>query len=342
MDDMKKQRLDYFDIAKGISMICIIMGHMGLTKVNSFVYTFHVPIFFLISGYFLNDKISIGKYVKKKIKQLFIPYWTTCAFIIVGIILNDTIQYKSLYRTVNNIHIWIIASLYGSGGPIKTQPVFVEKQIGALWFLPALFFACMIVRLFLEYKYSFIWILAIAYIGYKSKEFIWLPMSIQAGMLASLFVYLGGAARKEDIMEQKVSFPILSVLAGTWLLCVIYGGQFYLVENYLGNGLMDILGALAASYIVVFFSKIIGEKNNFIIKILKFIGENSLYILCIHAFELKVLSWNWIKDLLGETSSEIFVSGFIFLAKLIFCLTIAWVLQNVKKFGLAIRKRYYK
>ena len=35
-----KKREDCFDIAKGIAILCIILGHMGIARVNSFVFTF--------------------------------------------------------------------------------------------------------------------------------------------------------------------------------------------------------------------------------------------------------------------------------------------------------------
>ena len=79
-----KTRLDYLDIAKGFAMICIIMGHMGLEKVNSFVFTFHVPIFFLISGYFLNTRLSFGDFLRNMARQLLITYTITCICIIGG------------------------------------------------------------------------------------------------------------------------------------------------------------------------------------------------------------------------------------------------------------------
>lgn len=44
--EAKKRRLEYVDVAKGIGIICIILGHLGLASVNKVVFTFHVPIFF--------------------------------------------------------------------------------------------------------------------------------------------------------------------------------------------------------------------------------------------------------------------------------------------------------
>ena len=39
-------RLRFVDIAKGISIICIILGHLGIHNITRVVFTFHVPIFF--------------------------------------------------------------------------------------------------------------------------------------------------------------------------------------------------------------------------------------------------------------------------------------------------------
>ena len=39
-----KQRKSFIDIAKGIAIISIILGHLGVYQINRVVYTFHVPI----------------------------------------------------------------------------------------------------------------------------------------------------------------------------------------------------------------------------------------------------------------------------------------------------------
>ena len=49
---LENKRLQYIDIAKGIAMICIILGHMGNANINRVVFTFHVPIFFLYNRVF--------------------------------------------------------------------------------------------------------------------------------------------------------------------------------------------------------------------------------------------------------------------------------------------------
>ena len=60
----KITRLQYIDIAKGIAMICIILGHLGNASINRIVFTFHVPIFFFITGYFTNKKRDLNGFIK--------------------------------------------------------------------------------------------------------------------------------------------------------------------------------------------------------------------------------------------------------------------------------------
>ncbi|WP_207662353.1 acyltransferase family protein [Coprococcus comes] len=56
---LENKRLQYIDIAKGIAMICIILGHMGNANINRVVFTFHVPIFFFITGYFIRINVKL-------------------------------------------------------------------------------------------------------------------------------------------------------------------------------------------------------------------------------------------------------------------------------------------
>ena len=55
-------RIEWIDLAKGLAMILIIAGHAGHDPVDRFLYTFHVPVFFLISGYFITEKGSFGSF----------------------------------------------------------------------------------------------------------------------------------------------------------------------------------------------------------------------------------------------------------------------------------------
>lgn len=81
MKNNSNKRLPEFDIAKGIAILCVILGHLGIKSINRVVFMFHMPLFFLISGYFLSLTDSFELFSKKKFKQCIIPYIATCAMI---------------------------------------------------------------------------------------------------------------------------------------------------------------------------------------------------------------------------------------------------------------------
>lgn len=70
-------------------MLCIIAGHFGIVSAERFVFTFHVPLFFLLSGYFLSTKVSFLPFMKQKARQLLVPYYVTgVVLLIVATIVN--------------------------------------------------------------------------------------------------------------------------------------------------------------------------------------------------------------------------------------------------------------
>ena len=75
-------RLTYMDVAKGFGILCVIAGHMGNETINRFVFSFHMPLFFVISGYFISERLCSSELLKKRIKQLIPPYIFTCLVVI--------------------------------------------------------------------------------------------------------------------------------------------------------------------------------------------------------------------------------------------------------------------
>ena len=53
-------RIDYLDITKGFGIFCIVIGHNEVTQwLNDWVYSFHVPLFFILSGYFCKQPVLL-------------------------------------------------------------------------------------------------------------------------------------------------------------------------------------------------------------------------------------------------------------------------------------------
>ena len=88
MNEMAQQsREKWIDNAKGISMLCVILGHISGGLKGSwnfqFVYGFHLVMFFLLSGYTLKRKPLTVDYVNAKFSRLMIPYFYTCLAVMI-------------------------------------------------------------------------------------------------------------------------------------------------------------------------------------------------------------------------------------------------------------------
>lgn len=72
---MSAKRLDYIDAAKAIAIILVIIGHSNwlsaIPRVGRMIYSFHMPLFFIISGFFWKYT-EIGTSLKKICKSLFV------------------------------------------------------------------------------------------------------------------------------------------------------------------------------------------------------------------------------------------------------------------------------
>ena len=72
-----KKRLDYNDFAKSIGMLTILWGHIRLSGwSNEFVYAWHIPLFFFLSGMVFNKNkyADFKTFCMKKVKSLLVPY----------------------------------------------------------------------------------------------------------------------------------------------------------------------------------------------------------------------------------------------------------------------------
>lgn len=117
---ISRDRVDAVDIAKGLGILLVYIGHVPPSKfVVRFIYNFHMPLFFFLTGLFLDEKkYNFKEFVLSRCKTLMIPFVT---FILFAILLHYIPEFDLLHPSMGNI-----------GG-------------AALWFLPVLFVAEIII-----------------------------------------------------------------------------------------------------------------------------------------------------------------------------------------------------
>ena len=135
------------DIMRGICILCVVLGHSGFPFAH-FVYLFHIPVLFMISGYLyemVEKQYGYMDIVKKKIKRLWIPYVAVNA--IYELLNNEFIhihlyqQGKHNYYSAIELFMQIVKKVFG-GNPTEMG--------SSTWFLRTLF-VCIIAYAFLNY-----------------------------------------------------------------------------------------------------------------------------------------------------------------------------------------------
>lgn len=107
---MIKKRESFIDVLRGIGILLVIIGHCkcpGL--ILKLIQSFHMPLFFIISGYLFTIKEeSYVSYIKRIFKRYIVPYG------ILGAI-NYFLYLFYLYITNSNINLRALAHRYLKG-----------------------------------------------------------------------------------------------------------------------------------------------------------------------------------------------------------------------------------
>lgn len=118
------KRLDYLDIAKGILIILVVIGHIWQSgPVFNIIYAFHMPAFFLISGMLLQHTGSYRKpfdvFLKSRLFSFGIPFifieFLGCLTDIIrhGVTLNwKGYLYNTLTFHFNDPNLWFLMDLF--------------------------------------------------------------------------------------------------------------------------------------------------------------------------------------------------------------------------------------
>lgn len=109
-----------FDIAKGIGIILVVYGHAlrGMKnaslnvpyfeELDALVYSFHMPLFFIVSGYFIGfsvNKKSARNLLGNKLHTLMYPY-------LVWMLIQGMIEFALSSHTNGNVGLWRVFEVW--------------------------------------------------------------------------------------------------------------------------------------------------------------------------------------------------------------------------------------
>ncbi len=323
----KKVRVGYFDAAKALAILAVICGHTairflgvgrGATLTFATCFTFHLPLFFMVSGYFLHVDRPFSW--KREAKTLILPYAFTAAAVVVGVCACN-LWLHDWGSTRQLLYDWANAALYGAGD-IPAHPLWPQNvRIGAIWFLLALFWARLVVVLAHKTPAPAVVVAASFVLGYVSSTYVFLPFDVQSGLCAAAFVYLGTLARRYRVFDESV-LPVWvwPCLAAVWVWAILcydgfgmamcaYGSTpVAFVRNVAGGiaGTMCIIGICMAA------ERFLGWSSPY--QLLCSLGRITLPIMCVHLFEDDVVRWGWVVDFTARAFGHMSFAWLIVLA----------------------------
>lgn len=295
-----KKRVAWIDIARAIGVFFIVLGHIpedGL--VRKYIFSFHVPFFFLISGICFNGHDDFKRFVEKKVKTIVIPYFV---FSIISIVVFAIAGYiiPSITKGINTDVLFNMkVMLYANSKPS------IMKYNLPLWFLPCLFSTSLIVygfEIFLRrvqkkniYRGLCIAVLILIGVFYtKYASQVYLPWHIETAVQMSVFYLLGVQVQENGILnhskqETNTSRVLSAFLISVFLLIGIYGSQINHIvgvrnDSY-GNILLYYGVSLCNCYVWIRLAMCIKHS-----KMLEYVGKNTLSILVLHKYPIMLIT----------------------------------------------------
>lgn len=274
------QRVKEIDIEKSFGIILMIMGHQFYGDVfDKLIHGFHMPMFFIISGFLYKNKPDFFSSLKRKVQTLLVPYLFFAFFhlIVFGVIkgFSTSDELSVLPKCIYHIFVY-----NNEGLPI----------CGAIWFLSALFFTELLYILLNK-------------IGNKFFRWIGVGCSVLAGLCLSCYdvrlplcmdVSLVGVGLFEigrifkDLYEKyipskKILWSLLLFMVGSFVIFINFNVNLRLA-NY-GNPLLFFGGATTMT-VALFFISSLFHNEGMVVKELIFIGQNSIVYLGLNQFVL--------------------------------------------------------
>lgn len=253
---MMGKRIVHIDQAKAVGILLVIVGHCywkgEVPYLNSFIYSFHMPLFFIIAGMFVRP-MKLSASIRKYAAAYLNPYWKVNAlcFVLLAVygLCNGTVG--------ETLRSFMIRVLFASGSASGTEMFAQLPIVGAFWFLVALFWGGMVTS-YVLYRYDrsqqVLIALSLFALSYLSIRYIRMPFSLQAGMSSVIFMlagqHLSPYLQKGMVSMNRDIFLLVLLMVTTWAYSIMRGGVS-LSHCIYYNGLVDAISALFGSILFV-------------------------------------------------------------------------------------------
>lgn len=301
------QRDRTLDFVKAIGIFLVVLGHAACpsTYVNHFIYSCHMPLFFMASGYFFNPKYIHSKreFTIKKVKDIYVPFlkWSLLFLLLHNLFLHLGVlstQFGNSGGGVSKYYSWHTMYVYAKNILLKMSG-YEPFLLGGYWFMRALFVSSIVFCLGTwlmnlitrDSKRAIIAVTLLAFAGGYAVMQHKIPGFPQGGyrdVMAIMFIGLGYQLRNNlNALLKKNIFLYISLLI---LIPVCIWGTSMAINPKLRDWLMIPFSGIAGFILIYRLSAFINKHDNRFTEFLSFTGQNTLYVLTFHFLMFKPAS----------------------------------------------------
>ena len=300
-------RVEYVDVAKGIGIVLVVLGHnqikATLPALTSFIYTFHMPMFFLLSGMFFRPTVRFFDLLRRRFHTILQPY-------LVIIILMYAAAFLFSELDLSIILSRMAKAAYASG---------YWLDWAQLWFLPALFAVNIFAWLFFKLIYGrlpALWmrlplLLGMLWLGVTTLKFFLdypvtllghsfslpgLPFNLDLVLVLAAFFLLGYETYQVVPEKFYASWWVLA-LSGLVLVALnlIFPFKIDFFSRTYESFPINTLEAIAGSLFVLCLSKQIALRGGRLSQAFQYLGRVSLILLIFHG-PIQIYSYEKLND----------------------------------------------
>lgn len=268
-------RIEWLDVAKGLGIILVMLHHYWNSEDWNWFFvwivSFHMPLFFICSGYSFSNKKNVRDYVAHKLRTVIVPYFCLGLLIQVFVVFKDYVK-----------HEYEVGDFFE-----RCSNLLVQRHWEILWFMPTLFLTEVIYKVIytlLEGNMKKISLVFVSFLliaaWYYEKVNSFLPWCLDIVLVSSALFFVGHFMAQMKMLEKNSKFrTILSLfinIISMYVNYIIFGEATSMMGNQYGVLPLGIIAGVSGSIFIMSIAQYID------LSFLKYIGKNSLLIYAWH------------------------------------------------------------
>lgn len=284
------KRVEWVDTLKGIGIILMVLGHYPALAYTGraliLIYSFHMPLFLFVGGYLfseISNRRELADRLRKNVRTLVVPYF---AFSVVSLLFSWSAGPQNapnyLYgiffglgrENIPNVPLWFF-TFYFTGRCIFSGMLYVSNLVGrkSRNVKEGVLFLLTLCLIYIAYRFRLV---------YYSPRLPWNP---DMSALCIGFYYMGYQFKQwkpKRTLPAILPYVVCGLAFLVWIPVALYGTRVDINASCFGRGIGYFYAAAMLGIIWCTGLAFLLAKQDFIRKVLGYLGKNSLFVVGLH------------------------------------------------------------